>query len=83
MVQRRIELINGVRPERVSYLGPIKSDPHDRGVIGPVIGDIGEVKAIHCMPQVRYERAGHGPKLAGESPSRRVRPSHYAKRAPV
>lgn len=67
MVQRRIELINGVRPERVSYLGPIKSDPHDRGVIGPVIGDIGEVKAIHRIPQLRRERASHAPKLTASA----------------
>ena len=35
------------------------------GVIGPVIGDVGEVKAIHRMPEVRRERASHAPKLAG------------------
>ena len=65
MVQRHIELINGVRPERIAYFGPIKRDPDNGGVIRPVIGDVGEVKAINRMPHVRRERAGHAPKLAG------------------
>jgi len=73
MVQRRIELINGVRTERVAYLGPIKSDPHDRGVISPVIGDVGEVKAIHRMPQLRRERASHALKLTVTRFERRSR----------
>jgi hypothetical protein len=30
-----------------------------------VISDVGEVKAIHRIPEVRLERAGHAPKLAG------------------
>jgi hypothetical protein len=30
-----------------------------------VIGDVGEVKAIHRMPQLRRERASHAPKLTG------------------
>jgi len=64
MVQRRIELINSVRPERVAYLGPIKGHPDDGGVVGPVISDVGEVKAIHRMPQLRRERASHALKLA-------------------
>ena len=67
MVQRRVELINGVRPERIAYFGPIKGDPHNGGVIRPVIGDVGEVKAIYRMPQVRRERAGHAPKLAASA----------------
>ena len=64
MVQRRVELVDGVRPERVAYLGPVKSDPDDGGVDGPVIGDVGEVEAIHRMPQLRRERASHALKLA-------------------
>ena len=67
MVQRRIELINGVRPERVAYLGPIKGHPDDGGIVGAVIGDVGEVKAIHRMPQLRRERASHAPKLTASA----------------
>jgi hypothetical protein len=32
-----------------------------------VIGDVGEIKAIHRMPQVRRERAGHASKLAASA----------------
>ena len=37
--------------------------PGRPGRHGPVIGDVGEVKAIHRMPQVRSERASHALKL--------------------
>ena len=59
------ELVDGVWPERVAYLWPIKGNPYDGSVIGAVIGDVGELKTFHRMPLIWRKRAGHAPKLAG------------------
>ena len=62
-----------MRPERVAYFRPIKGNPDGWGVLGPVIGDVGEVKAIHRMPQLRRERASHALKLTVTRFERRSR----------
>jgi len=50
VVQRRVELIDGMRPERVAYFGSIEGDPDNGCVFGPVIGDVGEIEAPHRIP---------------------------------
>ena len=67
MVQRGEELVDRVRPERVAHLGSIKGNPYDGSIVGPVIGDVCELEALHRMPEVRRKRAGHAPKLAGDT----------------
>jgi hypothetical protein len=50
VVQRHVELVDGVGPECVSHLGTVESDPHHAGVPGAVIGDVGEVEPWHQVP---------------------------------
>jgi hypothetical protein len=50
VVERCKKLINGLRPERIADLGPIKGNSYDRCVIGSVIGDIGEVETLDRLP---------------------------------
>ncbi len=47
MIEDAIQLVDGMRPERVTHFRPVERDPHDAvrpaltGV--PVIGDVGEI----------------------------------------
>jgi hypothetical protein len=69
VIERGEELVDGMRPERIADLWPVKSYPYDGSVVGAVIGDVGEVKTFHRMPQVWSKRAGHALKLAGSRSS--------------
>lgn len=59
MVEGSVELVDGVRSERVAYLGPVESDTYGaRGAAfghAPVIGDVGEIEALHGTPRGRVE----------------------------
>ena len=59
VVERPVELVDGVRAERVAHLGPVERDPDDRPVAVrrdvPVVGDVGEVEAGDRAPAVRVE----------------------------
>ena len=67
MVQCGVELVDSVRAKGVAYLRPVKGDPYHGRLVGPVIGDVGEVEPFHLVPQVRCKWAGHDPKLAGSA----------------
>jgi hypothetical protein len=58
MVQGRVELVDRVRSEGISHLGSIEGNTNDAGVLGPVIGDIGEGEVGDLIPDggVEYLR---------------------------
>jgi hypothetical protein len=55
MVEGGEELIDGVRPKGVSDLGSVEGDPDHTGVLGAVIGDVGEIEAGHHVPSTCIE----------------------------
>lgn len=59
MIERRVQLIDGVRAERVTNLGPIECDPNGTDLRGSVIGDVGEVEPLNGVPRglVEYLRS--------------------------
>ena len=63
MIERAVELVDGVRPECVAHLGPVECHPHRRLRFGiavdmAVVGDICQVsETVGCL--------GDGPPLAG------------------
>ena len=59
MIKSRVELIDGMRPERVAHLGPVEGDPDDWGPDRPVVGDVGELEAGNGFPQAAIKGAGH------------------------
>ena len=69
MIERAVELVDGVRPERVAHLGPVEGDPDHRRRHRAVVGDVGELERIDHLPLLGVKRtvslgqAGHGPKL--------------------
>ncbi len=59
VVQGAVELVDGVRPERVAHLGPVEGDPHAAQVPGPVVGDVGEPETRDLLPRRGVEDLGH------------------------
>ncbi len=55
VVKRRVQLVDGMRPERVPDLRPVKGDAHRPRVRGPVVGDVGEGKPLDRTPLRRVE----------------------------
>ena len=55
VVQRRVELIHGVRAERVPDLGPVEGHPDRAAAGGTVVGDVGELKARDGLPAAGIE----------------------------
>jgi hypothetical protein len=55
MVQRQVQLVDGVRPEGVADLGPVERDPDRARVDRPVVGDVGKGEPIHGTPLLRVE----------------------------
>ena len=43
VVERAVQLVDGVRAERIAHLGPVECHPH--GAVGdvPVVGDVGQI----------------------------------------
>src|SRR4029079_13727750 len=59
VVQRAIQLVDGVRAEGVANLGAVEGDSH-RALRGPlqncpVVGDVGQVETLHDGPRSRVE----------------------------
>ena len=52
VVERPVQLVDGVRAERVADLGPVERDAHRAGVDGAVVGDVGELESRdrHATP---------------------------------
>jgi len=63
VVQRAIQLVDGVRAEGVAHLRAVEGDAH--GALGrpvqsrPVVGDISEVEALHQRPGTGVEDLAH------------------------
>ena len=54
VVEHSVELVDGVRPERVAHLGPVERDADGRLALPvddvPVVGDVGQVEALDGLP---------------------------------
>ena len=59
MIERRVQLVDGMWPEGVADLGAVERDPHGADVVGAVVRDVGEVEARHLGPRRRFEDLGH------------------------
>ena len=56
VVEHAVELVDGVRPERVQHLGSVERHAHAAQADGSVVGDVGEVlEAGHLLPGVGVE----------------------------
>jgi hypothetical protein len=58
VVERGDQLVDGLRPEGVAHLGTVEGDPDDARVDGTVIGEVGEVEALHGPPRGAVEDLG-------------------------
>jgi hypothetical protein len=64
VIERAVQLVDGLRPEGVAHLGPVEGDAHGAGVDGAVIGDVGEVEAGDRLPRGGVEDLGdHDPRF--------------------
>ena len=65
VVERGVELVDGVRAERVADLRPVECDPHHADGDGAVVRDVGELEARDGGPRRRVEdlrdRSAHAP----------------------
>jgi len=59
VLQRRVQLVDGVGPERVAHLRPVEGDADRRHVLGAVVRDVGELEALDGRPQLRAEGVAH------------------------
>ena len=58
VVERPVELVDRVRPERVAHLGPVERDAHRPGADRPVVGDVGQVEPRDRGPGIGVEDLG-------------------------
>ena len=60
VVERPVQLVDGVRAERVAHLGPVERDPHGRlrRTVDDVavIGDVGQLEAVDRLPRRGVKR---------------------------
>jgi hypothetical protein len=68
VVERGVELVDGLRAEGVALGGPVEGDPDGRHVGPPVVGQVAEVEPVDRFPCVGVERLGDG--HTGVSPGR-------------
>ena len=59
VVERTVELVDRLRPERVTHLGPVERDPHRALIDGSVVGDVLELESVHRLPAIGVEQLGH------------------------
>ena len=60
VVEHAVELVDGVRAERVAHLGPVERHPHGRVCDVAVIGDVGQVaEPVDRLPLVGVEKGCH------------------------
>ena len=50
MVERCVQLVNGVRPEGIAHIGTIEGDPHRAKRARAVVGDVGELEPFNRVP---------------------------------
>ena len=61
VVERGVELVDGVRAEGVAHLRPVERDPHGAEAAGAVVGHVGEREPAHGLPGAGIEQCGdHG-----------------------
>ena len=61
VVEDAVELVDGVRPERVAHLRPVEGDAHRRLADVAVVGDVGQVlEAGNRLPEAGVERIARG-----------------------
>ena len=70
VVERGVQLVDGVRPERVTHLGPVEGDPHRGHVLGPVVGDVGELEAWNHVPELGLPPVRHAGHATGPDAAR-------------
>jgi hypothetical protein len=68
MIEGLVELVDGVRPERVAYVRPVEGDPDHPGANGTVIADVAEREAWNGVPELGIEGPSHKPKRSGAVP---------------
>ena len=73
VVEHAVELVDGVRPERVQHLRSVECHAHAAQAHGSVVGDVGEVlETGHLLPGVGVEGlADTGDRAHGRKASRR------------
>jgi hypothetical protein len=59
MVEDGMELVDGVRPKRVSHLRTVESNAYGAYLLRPVIRDIGEIEPRHRFPLGGIEDVGN------------------------
>lgn len=59
MIQRPVELIDGVGSEGIAYFRPIEGNPDCPDTIGAVVSDVGEVETGDFRPGIRIEDLGY------------------------
>ncbi len=59
MIERCVQLIDGVRTERIANLGAIECDSNGTDLVGSVVGDVREVEPLDGVPRgwVKYLRS--------------------------
>lgn len=59
MIERRVQLVDGMRAERIANLGAVESYPDGTDLGGSVIGDVREVEPRNRVPRslVEYLRS--------------------------
>ena len=55
VVEGLVQLVDRVGPEGVAHLGAVEGHPDRPLVHRPVVGDVGEIEAVHLLPGVRIE----------------------------
>jgi hypothetical protein len=50
MVERRVQLVDGVRPEGIAHIRTVEGDPHSTERTSAVIGDVGEFEPFNRVP---------------------------------
>jgi hypothetical protein len=73
MVEHAVELVDGVRPERVAHLGPVERHPHRRLRFAvndvAVIRDVRQVEAVDRLPRLGVKRiVAHSHPLCRQDP---------------
>jgi len=59
MIERCVQLIDGVRTERVAHLRPIECDSNGADLGGSMVGDVGEREPLDEVPRgwIEYLRS--------------------------
>lgn len=65
MIEGDVQLVDRVRPERVTHLGPVEGHPYRARVDSAVVSDVGEREALDGTPPLGVEDLrDHRPILA-------------------